>query len=51
MHNIGSDPHNDPSNHVRWSGIPLSDMLDKIFGMFEDDGYKAIPAAGKLKEN
>lgn len=42
---IGPDPHNDPSNHVRWSGIPLSVMLDKIFGLFEDDGYmKAIPA-------
>ncbi len=50
--NIGPDPHNDPSNHVRWSGITLSVMLDKIFGLFEDDGHiKAIPAAGKLKEN
>ena len=46
MHNIGPDPHNDPSNHVRWSGIPLSVMLDKMFGLYEDDGYKAIPAAG-----
>lgn len=45
--NIGPDPHNDPTNHVRWSGIPLSVMLDKIFGIFEDDGYmKAIPAKG-----
>lgn len=50
--NIGPDPHNDPSNHVRWSGIPLSVMLDKIFGLFEDDEHiKAIPATGKLKEN
>lgn len=46
MHNIGPDPHKDPSNHVRWSGIPLSVMLDKMFGLYEDDGYKAIPAAG-----
>ena len=45
--NIGTDPHNDPRNHVRWSGIPLSVMLDKIFGLFEDDEHiKAIPAAG-----
>ena len=51
MHNIGPDPHHDPSNHVRWAGIPLSAMLDKMFGLFEDDGYKAIPAAGKLDKN
>ena len=51
MRNIGPDPHNDPSNHVRWSGIPLSVMLDKMFGLFDDDLYKAIPAVGKLKEN
>lgn len=45
--NIGHDPHNDPTNHVRWSGIPLSVMLDKICGIYEDDGYmKAIPAKG-----
>ncbi len=31
MHIIGSDPHHDPSNHVRWSGIPLSAMLDRMF--------------------
>ena len=49
--NIGPDPHNDPSNHVRLAGIPLSVMLDKMFDLYEDDGYKAIPAAGKLKEN
>ena len=47
--NIGPDPHNDPSNHVRWSGITLSDMLDKMFGLYEDDGYKAIPAAGTMR--
>ena len=49
--NIGPDPHNDPSNHVRWSGIPFSAMLDKMFYLYEDDGYKVIPSAGKLKEN
>lgn len=49
--NIGPDPHNDPSNHVRWAGIPLSVMLDKMFDLYEDDGYTVIPAAGKLKEN
>lgn len=50
MPNIGPDPHNDPTNHVRWSGIPLSVMLDKIFGLFEDDGHmKAIPAAGTTR--
>ena len=38
--------HNDPRNHVRWAGIPISVMLDKMFGLFEDDVYKAIPAAG-----
>ena len=47
----GTDPHNDPRNHVRWAGIPLSVMLDKMFGLFDDDLYKAIPAVGKLKEN
>ena len=44
--NMGPDPHNDPSNHVRWAGITLSDMLDKMFGLFDDDVYKAIPAVG-----
>lgn len=42
----GTDPHNDPRNHVRWAGIPLSVMLDKMFGLFDDDVYKAIPAVG-----
>lgn len=46
MQSSGTDPHNDPRNHVRWAGIPLSVMLDKMFGLFEDDVYKAIPAAG-----
>ena len=49
MHNIGSETHHDPSNHVRWSGIPLSVMLDKIFGIFEDNGYKAIPSTGTTR--
>ena len=44
--NIGPDPHNDPSNHVRWAGIPFSAMLDKMFDLYEDDGYTVIPAAG-----
>lgn len=44
--NNGTDPHNDPRNHVRWAGIPLNVMLDKMFGLFEDDVYKAIPAVG-----
>lgn len=44
--NIGPDPHNDPSNHVRWSGIPFSAMLDKMFYLYEDDGYTVIPAVG-----
>lgn len=47
--NIGPDPHNDPSNHVRWAGITLSDMLDKMFGLFDDDVYKTIPAAGTMR--
>lgn len=42
----GTDPHNDPRNHVRWAGIPLSVMLDKMFGLFDDDVYKEIPAVG-----
>lgn len=46
MQSSGIDPHNDPRNHVRWAGIPISVMLDKMFGLFEDDVYKAIPAAG-----
>ena len=46
---IGPDQHNDPSNHVRWAGIPLSVMLDKMFDLYEDDGYKAIPAAGTTR--
>jgi len=46
MQSIGTDPHDDPRNHVRWAGIPLSVMLDKMFGLFEDDLYKAIPAVG-----
>lgn len=42
----GTDPHNDPRNHVRWAGIPLSVMLDKMFGLYDPEVYKAIPAAG-----
>ena len=44
--NIGTDPHNDPSHHMRWAGIPLSIMLDKMYGLYDDDLYKAIPAVG-----
>ena len=43
--NIGHDPHNDQSNHVRWAGIPIRVMLDKMFDLYED-GYKVIPSAG-----
>lgn len=46
MQSNGTDPHNDPRNHVRWAGIPLSVMLDKMFELFDDDVYKAIPAVG-----
>lgn len=40
--NIGLVPHNDPRNHVRWAGIPFSVMLDKMFCIDEDDGYKEL---------
>lgn len=45
----GTDPHNDPRNHVRWAGIPLSVMLDKMFGLFDVDVCKGIPSAGTLE--
>jgi hypothetical protein len=40
-----TDQHNDPRNHVRWAGIPLSVMLDKMFGL-DPELYKVIPAVG-----
>lgn len=41
-----SDMHNDPRNHVRWAGIPFSVMLDKMFGLYDPEVYKSIPAVG-----
>ena len=46
MQSSGTEPHNDPRNHVRWAGIPLSVMLDKMFSLYDPEFYKAIPAAG-----
>ena len=41
-----TDQHNDPRNHVRWAGIPFSVMLDKMFGLYDPEVYKSIPAVG-----